>query len=249
MSFIETELRDGIATLTLSRGKVNALNADVVAELMSHLAKLRADTQVRAVVLTGKGRFFSFGFDVPEFLAFSKADMATYLEAFTGLYAELFVYSKPVVAALTGHAVAGGCVLAIACDSRIMASGKAKIALNEISFGSSVLAGIAEMLRFQVGSAVATRVLYSGAMFPAEEARAMGLVDEVEPEERVMDRARSVASDLGSRSPSAFAHVKVLLRGPVAEEIRRREKDSIAEFIEIWYSPETWAKLQEIQIR
>ncbi len=249
MSFTELETDDGIATVTLARGKVNALNGAVVAELRGRLEELEGDPMIRAVVLAGRGAFFSFGFDVPEFLAFSKKEFSAYLAAFTGLLSYLFLYPKPVVAALNGHAIAGGCMLALACDGRVMATGKAKISLNEISFGSSVFAGSTEMLRFWVGSAAATKVLFSGAMFLAEEAQSLGLVEEVQPEEAVLGRARRIASDLASRSTGAFASIKLLLRRPVIEETRRREEESIQEFVEIWYSAATRAKLREIRIR
>jgi len=249
MSYTEVETSDGIATIALARGKVNALNGAVVAELRSRLEELEADPEVRAVVLTGRGRFFSFGFDIPEFLAFPKEEFTAYLGTFSGLYTYLFLYPKPVIAALNGHAIAGGCMLALACDGRVMAAGKAKISLNEITFGSTIFAGSTEMLRFWVGSAAATKILFSGAMISAEEARSLGLVEEFEPEESVVNRARRFASDLGSRPASAFASIKSLLRRPVVEEIRRREQESIREFVEIWYSPFTWANLQKILIR
>jgi 3,2-trans-enoyl-CoA isomerase len=249
MSYTEMETSNGIATVSLVRGKVNALNGAVVAELRSRLQELEADPEVRAVVLTGRDRFFSFGFDIPEFLAFSKEEFTAYLTAFTELYTYLFLYPKPVVAALNGHAIAGGCMLALACDCRVMAVGKTKISLNEISFGSSIFAGSTEMLRFKVGNLAATKILYSGALFSAEEALDIGLVDELESEEKVVDRAKKVAAELGSRPASAFASIKALLRRPVAEEMRRREQASIREFVEIWYSPSTWANLQKILIR
>lgn len=249
MSFTELETNGGIATVALARGKVNAISRGVVDELRSRFEAAEADPAVRAVVLTGRRPFFSFGFDVPEFLSFSKADFAAYLTAFTELYTYLFLYPKPVVAALNGHAVAGGCMLALACDRRVMATGKARIALNEITFGSSIFAGSTEMLRFQVGNGAAARILYSGTMFSAEEALNLGLVEALDSEEKVVERARTMATELGSRHASAFRSIKALLRRPVAEEMRRREQGSIAEFVEIWYSPSTWAELQKIRIR
>ena len=249
MSFTELSTNDGIATVTLARGKVNALDGEVVAELKGRFEALRSDAGVRAVVLTGRGPFFSFGFDVPELYPLTEEEFTAYLVAFTGLYTDLFVYPKPIVAAVNGHAVAGGCMLALACDSRVMACGRARISLNEVTFGSSVFAGSTEMLRFQVGSAAATRFLTSGAMLSAEEARGIGLVEEVEAEGAVLGRARQVAADLGSRPASAFASIKGLLRGPVVVEMRRREPESIREFVEIWYSAGTRASLREIRIR
>ncbi len=248
MNYVEVEINEGVATVVLSRGKVNALNGIVVDELRERLKVLEVGQDVKALVLTGYGNFFSFGFDIPEFLSFTKAEFTNFLTNFTDLYTYLFLYPKPVVAALNGHTIAGGCMLALACDSRLMAAGKGKISLNEIAFGSSVFAGSTAMLRFWIGSANATKVLYSGAMYSAEEAMSLGLVQEVLPEDQLMFQARRIASDLASKHSPAFASIKSLLRKPIAEEMMQRERASIREFVDIWYSEPTWANLQNIKI-
>jgi 3,2-trans-enoyl-CoA isomerase len=248
MDFVQLQKNDGIATLTLARGKVNAINGLVVDQMCGQLKLLENDPEVNAIILTGAGKFFSFGFDVPEFLSFEKPQFAQFLTAFTDLHTYLFLYPKPVVAALNGHAVAGGCMLALACDYRVMATGKGKISLNELGFGASVFAGITEMLRFAVGSANAAKVLYSGSMYSAEEAKATGLIDEVAAEQDLMGAALKMASTLGSKYPPAFASIKSLLRKTIAEDITRRQPDSIREFVDIWYSEHTWANLKNIKI-
>lgn len=248
VSFIELQESNGIATLTLSRGKVNAINGTVVEQLKESLERLEKDPDVRAVVLTGAGAFFSFGFDIPEFLSFSRQQFAEFLAGFTDLYAYTFLYPKPIVAALNGHSIAGGCMLALACDYRVMAKGKAKIGLNEIGFGSSVFAGSVEMLRFWVGGANATSILLSGEMYPAEAALNVGLVNEATNGDELMNKAREVASELGSKYPPAYASIKSLLRSGTAKEMRRQEQESISEFVEIWYSESTWANLKNIRI-
>src|SRR6185503_3992101 len=116
MDFVLSQKSNGISTLVLNRGKVNALNGSVVDQLREHLGLLEGDPDVRAIILTGFGKFFSFGFDIPEFLSFSKEQFVAYLKNFTNLYTYLFLYPKPVVAALNGHAIAAGCMLALACD-------------------------------------------------------------------------------------------------------------------------------------
>ncbi len=249
MNFVTVETNEGIATVVLKRGKVNALNDDVVDELRESFKALEADPDIKAVVFTGYGKFFSFGFDIPEFLSFSKKDFTNYLINFTDLYTYLFQYPKLVVAALNGHTIAGGCMLALACDERVMVDGKGKISLNEIDFGSSVFAGSTEMLRFWVGSANAARVLYSGAMYSAKEAMSFGLVDTLTAEQDLMDKAKEIACDQAPEYLPAFAGIKALLRKPIAEEMIKREKESINEFVDIWYSQETWANLQNIKIR
>jgi len=248
MSFVKKDVTDGIATLTISRGKVNALIGEVIEELGRNFSACETDSSVRAVVLTGEGKFFSFGFDIPEFLAYSKEDFLDYLIRFTGFYIDLFLFPKPVLAALNGHAIAGGCMLALACDRRIMVTGKAKISLNEVSFGSSVFAGSTEMLRFWLGSRKAAEVLYSGAMYGAAEAQAMGLVDDIATEEVLLPTARRLAREMGDKYGPAFASIKRLLRDPIAEEMKRRERPSLERFIEIWYSETTRENLKNIKI-
>lgn len=249
MNFIKVDIVEDIAMVSLSRGKVNALNNTLVDELIQCLETLAADGDIKAIVLTGRGKFFSFGFDIPEFLSFSKAEFTDFLTRFTGLYTYLFTFPKPVVAALNGHTIAGGCMLALACDYRIMISGRAKIALNEITFGASVFAGSTEMLRFWVGSAKATEVLYSGAMYSAEEALDIDLIQAVSQGEQLIDRARQIADDLAAKAAPAFASIKSLLRKPITEEMLRREAASIREFVEIWYTEDTWVNIQNIEIK
>ncbi len=248
MSFVEVELHGGIATVVLERGKVNALNPVVVEELSATFSTLQRDTAVGAVVLTGRGKFFSFGFDVPEFLSYPRERFTHFVTGFTTLYRDLFIYPKPLVAALNGHTIAGGCMIALACDSAIMVQGGARISLNEIAFGSSVFAGSVEMLQFQTGSR-ASDILYSGAMYSPTEAREIGLVAEVVAPEALIDRACEIVAGLASRRPAAFASIKSLLRKPVADAMAAREAASICEFVDIWYSEPTWTNLRSITIR
>lgn len=248
MRFVELKMSEGIATVIIGRGKVNSLNGMVVSELTKQLKKLEDRTDVKAVLLTGRGKFFSFGFDIPEFLSFTKDEFTGYLTDFSNLYTYLFLYPKPVVAALNGHTIAGGCMLALACDYRVMATGKSKISLNEIAFGSSVFAGSTEMLRFWVGNANATKVLYSGAMYSAEEAMTLGLVQEVSDDANLWGQARRIAMEFSSKHLPAFASIKSLIRKPIADDMMLREGASIREFVDIWYSEQTWKNLQKIKI-
>ncbi len=241
--------KDGeIATVTLNRGKVNALNEPMVEELTKSFEDLETDNEVRSIIFTGSGKFFSFGFDVPEFLNYSKSDFIRYLEKFTNFYTYLFLFPKPIVAALNGHTIAGGCMLATACDFRLMVTGKAKISLNEITFGSPVLAGSVEMLKYCVGSRNAQSIVYSGAMYSAEEAFKLGLVDQVSSENVLTEDARKVAQEFAQKDSSAFRGIKHLLCQPAAEEMIKREKDVILEFVDIWYSEQTWENLKAIKI-
>src|SRR5262249_41649897 len=154
-SSVTIEHGDGVATILLSNGKVNALDADTIAELRSTFRNLANKSDTAAVVLTASGPFFSFGFDVPSLYPLSPEAFTDFPRGFTALSLELFACPKPLVAALNGHVVAGGCMLALAADLRLMADGAGRVGLNEAAFGSSLFAGSVEMLRFAVGSAAA----------------------------------------------------------------------------------------------
>ncbi len=248
MGHVETSEKEGIATVSISRGKVNAINEVVVEQIQEALSRIQANETIRAVILTGRGRFFSFGFDIPEFMSFSREDFSRYLIKFTDLYARIFLFPKPVIAALNGHTIAGGCMIASACDYRLMVKGKAKISLNEITFGSSVFAGSTAILKYCVGTVNAQEILYSGRMYTAEEALALGLVNTVTSEDDLLIKAEMAAKDFAAKDPVAFKSIKRLLRRHAMEEIARFEEESIKEFVEIWYSETMRRNLSRITI-
>jgi 3,2-trans-enoyl-CoA isomerase len=249
MEFIDISTDSGIATVRINRPKVNALNEQMIDELSGAFRDMSGDTETRAVVLTGEGSFFSFGFDIPELIDYEKDSFHKFVTKFSRLVRDVFIYPKPMAAALNGHTVAGGCILAIACDMRVMAQGKAKIALNELTFGSTVFTSIVEMLRYTVGSANAQKLLYSGKMNAAEEALALGLVDEIRPPEEVPEAAVNLASGLCSLDSDAFKSVKTLLRKTAYERMEAEEERAVSEFVDIWYSEKTRRNLLKIEIR
>jgi len=243
--------RDGsAAVVTLHGGKVNALTESTVAQLRAHLATTAADDAISSLVLTGAGQaFFSFGFDIPHFMNFSADQFAAFLHEFTTAYRELYTFPKPVVAALNGHTIAGGAMLAGACDRRVMADGRARISLNEVTFGASVFAGSVETLRALVGERAAEEILLGGGMYDATRARDLGWVDVVAPSEEVLPQALRVAGTLAPSNAAAYGSIKRLLRGERARRMEAAEPASIAEFVEIWYSDAMRERLGGIEIR
>jgi len=249
MEYVQLSVDDGIAAVALNRPKVNAIDEQVVSELRDVFRELALDKHVRAVILTGRGSFFSFGFDIPGFMDYPREEFHRFIMSFSDLVQRIFVFPKPVIAALNGHAVAGGCVLAIACDRRIMVTGKAKIALNELTLGASVFTSIAEILKYTVGPRTAQLLLYTGKMNSAEEALAMGLVDRVVSAEDLNDAALGAANELAGWDVFAFGSVKRLLRKEALDRIENHERGSVSDFVDIWYSENTWEKLKKIEIR
>ncbi len=249
MEFVQLSVDDGVAKVAINRPKVNAINEQLVSELRDVFRELALDTQVKAVILTGRGSFFSFGFDIPGFMDYPKEAFHRFIMSFSDLVQRIFVFPKPVIAALNGHTVAGGCVLAIACDRRVMVGGKAKIALNELTLGASVFTSIAEILKYTVGPRKAELLLYTGKMNSAEDALTLGLVDKVVSGEDIDEAAVSAAHELSGWDVYAFGSVKRLLRKEVLDRIENHEKGSVSDFVDIWYSENTWEKLKKIEIR
>ncbi|MBI4966349.1 MAG: enoyl-CoA hydratase/isomerase family protein [Desulfomonile tiedjei] len=249
MAFVSVSVESNTATVVLSRGKVNALIEEVVDELQGSFRELASNPSAKTVILTGAGKFFSFGFDIPHFMDHSRDQFTAYLTKFTEFYTDLFMFPKPVVAALNGHTMAGGCIIATACDYRIMVTGKAKISLNEITFGSSIFAGSVEMLKACVGQSKAESILLSGSMYSAEEALGLGVIHQIASEQNLLEDAKRVAEDFAGRGGRAFQSLKHLLRRPITETMKKNERASILEFVDIWYSRETREQIETIKIR
>jgi enoyl-CoA hydratase/carnithine racemase len=249
MSFIHLSTSENIATVLIDRPKVNAINEPLVEEISECFQRLATDPEVKALILTGGGSFFSFGLDIPEFLAYSKDSFTKFLIKFTDLLKYIFLYPKPVVAVLNGHTIAGGCMLALACDYRMMVAEKAKISLNELTFGSTVFVSGVEMLKLAAGDRKAELILYQGAMYSGEEAKQLGIVDEFVSKDNLHDASRRIAQDFAKKDSRAFESVKMLLRKHILEEMNKKDRDSILEFVDIWYSEPTWKNLEKIRIR
>jgi Delta3-Delta2-enoyl-CoA isomerase len=248
MGFVLTSMHGDVAKVVLNRGKVNPINEPFTEELKRRFEELALDPSVKAVVLTGREKFFSFGLDIPEFLGYTKESFIRFVTKFADLYTYVFLFPKPVIAALNGHTVAGGCMLATACDYRIMVSGKSRISLNEINFGSSLFPGSAEMLKYCTGSRNAELVAYTGAMFSAEEAKQLTLVDDVASETALDEHAIKTAKEFARRYGPAFESIKKLFRRDTGEEMMKKDARYRDEMVDIWYSEQTWKQLQNIKI-
>jgi enoyl-CoA hydratase/carnithine racemase len=208
-----------VATVELSRGKVNAIDVEVLEELGTTLEWLEHDADVHAVVLTGAGRVFSAGVDLRRVL---ESD-ATYGERLVTVLRRaleaLFCFPKPTVAAVNGAAVAGGCILACACDRRLIATG-ARIGASELLVGVPFPVAALEILRHACGSR-SEDLVFTGRLLDASEALSLGLVHEVYPAEELLERALVVATELGALAPVAYRLAKEQLRRPTFERMQR----------------------------
>ena len=182
--FVRLEMSDGIGTIRLERPPMNALNTQVQEELRAAAGTAAEDPQVRAVVVYGGERVFAAGADITEFPTTSYAQMAVRAAALSGAFDAVARIPKPVVAAVTGYALGGGCELALACDWRVVAD-DARLGQPEIRLGLIPGAGGTQRLARLIGPARAKDLIFSGRMVRADEALRIGLADRVVPPDQV----------------------------------------------------------------
>ncbi len=243
MTILETIQHDNIHELRLARPPVNALNPELVAALRA--AVLSAPSRgARGLVLSGPAGMFSAGLDVPHLLQLDRPAMAAFWVEFTGLCEALARSPIPIVAAITGHSPAGGAVLAIFCDYRIMARGAFRIGLNEVQVGLVVPEVIQAAMRRLLGSHRAERLMVAGAMLDAEQAHSVGLVDELIDTELVVGRAIGWLQDLLKLPPIAMSETRRLARADLHACFDRNAATlSNNEFAERWFSEESQSVL------
>ncbi|MEA2930189.1 MAG: enoyl-CoA hydratase [Hyphomicrobiales bacterium] len=228
---IDVTSRGDIAILTMVHGKANALTTEFCDTLA---ARVRETTAARAIVITGAGRIFSAGVDLPRLLAGGPSYAREFLPALHRLYDTIFFHPKPVVAAVNGHAVAGGCVLACAADARLMADNGTRIGVTELLVGVPFPPLAFEIMRYATAPQFFPAVIFSGATFAPEDAKARGLIDEIAAPQALIDRAIAAAETLAALSPAAFALTKQQMRQPVAERTARNARDFGNEVTETW---------------
>jgi enoyl-CoA hydratase len=245
---IDSKVVDGIAVLAMTHGKVNALDIEFCDALAVRFNDLRkADT--KAVVLTGRGRIFSAGVDLKRLSAGGAEYIRRFLPALHRLYEAMFFHPKPVVAAVNGHAIAGGCVLACCADRRIIARDSGRIGVTEILVGVPFPALAFEIVRFAVPPRYLPEFALSGATYETDEALRRGWVDEVSESGQLVGRAVAVAKELSLLSPAAFAQTKSQIRQPVTERLQKTGKATDKAVTEIWAAPATLSYIRDYVAR
>ncbi|MFG1868591.1 enoyl-CoA hydratase/isomerase family protein [Micromonospora arborensis] len=210
--FVRLETRDGIGTIRLERPPMNALNTQVQEELRAAAAAATADPEVRAVILYGGEKVFAAGADIKQMADMSYVDMVDRAPDLSSALGAIARIPKPVVAAITGYALGGGCELALACDWRVVAE-DAKLGQPEIKLGIIPGAGGTQRLARLVGPARAKDLIMSGRMVDAQEALRIGLADRVAPAAEVYDTAVALITPYLTGPAQALRAAKLAVDG------------------------------------
>ena len=210
--------------LRLAHGKASALDIELVESLALAVNEIAA-SDARAAILTGTGSIFSAGVDLFRLVDGGREYAERFVPALSRMILDLFSLPKAVVVAANGHAIAGGCILALAGDYRIMAEGKGRMGMPELLVGVPFPPAVVEVIRFAVPSRNVQMLMYGGATFTADEALRLGMVDDVTLPDALLGRAESIAQELASLPPRAFALAKRQLRD---QSIRRAKRYSRA---------------------
>ncbi len=226
----------------MESGRANAIGPGFLSGLESALVEVRA-ADVRGVVLTGYDRFFSAGLDLVELWSLDRSRMTAFLHQFDQVFLGVFDLPKPVVAAVNGHAVAGGCILACTCDARVMADGAGKIGMPEIELGLPFPTVALEVVRSVFPANLLLALLAGGANYPPGRAKELGIVDAVVPPEALIQEATDRCQAYARKAPAAYAAIKQALHAEVQTRIRSRWQEGNERFLDCWFSDEGRARI------
>lgn len=239
------EHQHGIRELRLARPPVNALDPALIGALKQAIECAPGDG-VTALLLSGSPGLFSAGLDIPALLQLDRDTMRAFWNDFFGVCAALARSPIPVAAAVTGHSPAGGAVLAIFCDYRVMARGEFRIGLNEVQVGLTVPDCIQAALRRLVGPYRAERLLVAGTMLDADDALDAGMVDELTDIDHVVTRTLAWLEPLLKLPHRAMLSTRALARADLARLFDDPASLPVEAFLNDWFAPEAQATLHAL---
>lgn len=246
MNTLQVTIKDRLAVIALNRGRSNPMNAEMVKELHTLVHSIDNDDNIGGLIITGKDDFFSAGLDLIELYDYNEEQISAFWKDFLALQARLVSFKKPMVAAISGHSPAGGCVLAICCDYRVMSQGKYIIGLNEIPVGIIVPDSIFHLYSFWLGERKAYQFLMEGKLLSVDEALEAGLIDQISNPESVISTAERQIRKYMQLNPVTWGQSKLNLRKHLIAAATADQTATLDQMIKQWRSPEVRGTLQMI---
>jgi enoyl-CoA hydratase len=246
MKTIRVERRQDLVVLRLDKARGNAIDGDLVEDLIESVGDAARDDGVRGVLLaSARPRLFCPGLDLVTLSTMDRSDLQAFMGRFAEMVWRLYALPKPMVAAVSGHAVAGGCILALTADWRVLAAG-ASIGLNEVKIGLPLPWSVALLVRASVAPSALGRVALLGRNLADQEALDSGIVDEVAPAGAVEEASLARLAEFADKDPRAVSVTKTYLRGNVLADMRAREAQELPVFLDAWFSPDTQRRIRAI---
>jgi 3,2-trans-enoyl-CoA isomerase len=239
MNTLQFTITDRLATITLDRGRSNPINHEMLQELIACMRELESNKEVGGVILTGKPGFFSSGIDLIEAYSYDEEKIRAFWVDFMRMQTVLASFSKPLVAAISGHSPAGGCIMAICADYRVMAEGQFIIGLNEIPVGIIVPDSVFAIYSFWLGRHKAYQYLMEGKLMPPAEALEIGLVDEVTAAENVLAVAEAKARTYMKLNRMVWSLSKQNLRKELIAKLSADQSQTLDIMLKQWWAPAT----------
>ena len=233
-----------VAVIVLRGGRANAMDENFLNRSLGLLDEVEA-SDARAAVLTGYDTYFSAGLALPWLLNLSRHKLGAFMALFERMMRRVFTFPLPMVAAVNGHAIAGGCVLALQSDVRLIADAPLKIGLTEVHIGLGLPPSAIDALRFCVPSSSFAPIALEGSLFAPRDAKRVGLVDEVLPGSELLTQSIARAHSLARGTREAVAQVKHALRRPFFGS----GVDELETWLDTWFSSAGQQQLREAAAR
>ena len=234
---IERKETNGVRVVKLAHGKVSAMDIELGEALVREMEDATA-APIRAVIVTGSGSSFSAGVDLFRVVNDGPDYARRFLPVLDALLRAALTVPKPMIAAVNGHAIAGGCILAAACDHRIMVEGTGRIGIPELAVGVPFPALPLQIMAARISDSVLRDLVFTARTVAVDEAKAIGLVDEKCPSGMLMDRAMEAAERLAAIPASTFALMKEAFYTPILQRAERLAGLN-TRVVEAWKQPET----------
>lgn len=230
---LQLKQEEQYTVVQLDNGIPNALSSELISELTGFLKK-SAEGQ-KPLVLSGNTKFFSMGLNLPELIDISPEEFTDFIRSFDALVHTLYTLPVPVACALEGHAVAGGAILALACDFRIGVNEPRKFGCNEAQLGVPVPHLPAMIIRQLVSDSVANKIIYQGSILSFEEACQLRFLDELVAADELIAHAGKIACQMMGGSAKAFSVMKSMRTQAISEQFKLHKAYFTEQFVQCWY--------------